>query len=324
MASAYAGQTAGDPAMNSGAHGAAPAMPGGRPDFLGSSPTMGMPLGGDSSAVKGQDAVLARFGATDHGDVPQSEVFGNPVSGVSARPFFTTLPSVPAVVTQWSMDSGSDAQRARITTHEAGTTAFASPEGNAQTEAHATVSNPALLQYAPGNGPVLGATQSIPPAEAVVQAASGLLDAWGLVRHDESQPAAANPTATADCSGAESSADYERMLVDAGLDLMRSGSAVLVPESVRLLANLPFDVKAIDAAMDDLLTELATFEGGLVDWLGEQSPASWGAAAAGAAIFAIGGRQLYIARNRRSRSDEAEQASLSRLFARVHGFGFDR
>jgi hypothetical protein len=66
------------------------------------------------------------------------------------------------------------------------------------------------------------------------------------------------------------------------------------------------------------MQELDEFGNEVVDWFGQQLPPSWTMAVIGAVII-VGTRRLRSARTRRSREEELDEASLSWLFAQMHG-----
>jgi hypothetical protein len=96
-------------------------------------------------------------------------------------------------------------------------------------------------------------------------------------------------------------------------------AAVGVPTQAALLASLPCDLRAVDAALNNLLSEVDELSGDLAGWLGIPSLPRWSIVAAGVIACAVGGQQMQRARNRRSLLEESESESLSRMFTRWQG-----
>jgi hypothetical protein len=90
-----------------------------------------------------------------------------------------------------------------------------------------------------------------------------------------------------------------------------------------LLATLPCDLRAVDAALNNLLEEIDDLGGDLAGWLGMPTMPRWTIVAAGAVACVIGGQQVQRARQRRSSAEETELESMSRMFTRWQGLAVD-
>jgi hypothetical protein len=113
-------------------------------------------------------------------------------------------------------------------------------------------------------------------------------------------------------------------VTDAAADRGAANSAaVAAPSQAALLASMPYDLQAVDAALDNLLTEIDELSGDLAGWLGVPSLPRWSVVAAGVVACAVSGQQMRRARRRRSSSDENELESLSRMFTRWQGLSVD-
>ncbi len=103
------------------------------------------------------------------------------------------------------------------------------------------------------------------------------------------------------------------------VELTRRAAAVWagVPAEMPLLMQIPGDAAAMDEALDQLMQQLDDLGSDVADWIGERLPPHWTMIVVGAGIV-IGHRRVRASR-RRAREEEQDQASIARLFARVHG-----